>query len=578
MAPQTTLGGARPSTAPGVGAGTLADRRPLVDRMSPAQRTAVAIGILVVTFALPLHGLLRNQGPPMEEGFMLVFPEMVMNGKVPNRDFLHLYGPGSLWVLAAVFEVVGVSLTAERLIGLAQQVGLVLAVFTIARQWGRTVAVACGVISALIIIPPIGLTALAWVGAVALGLWSLHLAWWARVATDERGAGRAALGAGLLAGASLLYRPDLIVALALGGAVVLWGMRAPLVRRVLTGGAIGVSPYLVHLVMAGPGNAVRGMVLDPVLRLRGGRSLPVPPSPHELQGFLQRAGDMEPFGWPLPMLPTPAQITLWFFLLPLSVLVLLVVGVVLARRHPGSRQSIALLAAAAFSLGMLPQAVQRADSTHLAWVGCVPMALLPIAGVELLRRLRPSLSPRRRGALAGGAVLVAVVLLLPAFTARSYSDAVAQTFGIHRLAFPITHEGRTFYYGRPDVARALPPLLTEIERITEPGDRLFVGTSDLRFTPYNDSFIYYLLPHLEVATYYVELDPGVANAEGSRLADDLASADVVVLTRVWDDWDEPNDARVPGSDEPNRVLREQFCTVDVYGDLYELLERCPPAS
>jgi hypothetical protein len=222
----------------------------------------------------------------------------------------------------------------------------------------------------------------------------------------------------------------------------------------------------------------------------------------------------------------------------------------------------------------MPQAMQRADSTHLAWVSCVPMALLPIAGVELLRGWRPSLRPRARGALAGGAVLLAVLLLLPAFTGRAYSDAVAQTFGIHRLAFPITHEGRTFYYGRPDVARALPPLLAEVERITEPGDRLFVGTSDLRFTPYNDSFIYYLLPQLEVATYYVELDPGVANAEGSGLAEDVASADVVILTRVWDDWDEPNDARIPGSDEPNRVLQEQFCSVAVYEELYELLERC----
>lgn len=35
---------------------------------------------------------------PMEEGFMLGFPELVLNGQVANRDFLHLYGPSSLWV------------------------------------------------------------------------------------------------------------------------------------------------------------------------------------------------------------------------------------------------------------------------------------------------------------------------------------------------------------------------------------------------------------------------------------------------------------------------------------------------
>ena len=102
-----------------------------------------------------------------------------------------------------------------------------------------------------------------------------------------------------------------------------------------------------------------------------------------------------------------------------------------------------------------------------------------------------------------------------------------------------------------------------------------MGTSDLRKTPYNDSFIYYLLPDLEVATYYVEMDPGVANREGSGMAEDLASADVVVLTSVWDAWDEPNDARIVGSDESNDVLRAQFCSVGTYEGLYELLRRCP---
>src|SRR5437868_14564750 len=85
---------------------------------------AVAVGLL-----LPLRGLLRAPGPPMEEGFMLVFPERVLHGDVPNLDFLHLYGPGSLWALAAVFKVFGTSLWTERLAGYVQQIGLVTAVF-----------------------------------------------------------------------------------------------------------------------------------------------------------------------------------------------------------------------------------------------------------------------------------------------------------------------------------------------------------------------------------------------------------------------------------------------------------------
>ena len=38
---------------------------------------------MLSAFLLPLRGLLRAQGPPMEEGFMLVFPELVLHGAIP---------------------------------------------------------------------------------------------------------------------------------------------------------------------------------------------------------------------------------------------------------------------------------------------------------------------------------------------------------------------------------------------------------------------------------------------------------------------------------------------------------------
>ena len=87
--------------------------------LSSRQKTALVLIGLGLLFLLPLRGLLRAQGPPMEEGFMLVFPERVLHGDIPNKDFLHLYGPGSLWVLAAIYKVFGTQLVDERLFGLA---------------------------------------------------------------------------------------------------------------------------------------------------------------------------------------------------------------------------------------------------------------------------------------------------------------------------------------------------------------------------------------------------------------------------------------------------------------------------
>src|SRR5439155_26652319 len=177
--------------------------------------TIVAVLILLALFLLPLRGLLRAQGPPMEEGFMLTFPQRVLRGEVPNADFLHLYGPGSLWVLAGFFKTFGDALATERTVGLLQQMGLVFGVFMLARHWGRTLAAFAGFIALIIIVPPLGLVALAWVGAVALGLWALWFGLEARrlLPYEPVKARRYAVLSGLLAGLALLYRPDLVLAL-----------------------------------------------------------------------------------------------------------------------------------------------------------------------------------------------------------------------------------------------------------------------------------------------------------------------------------------------------------------------------
>ena len=69
----------------------------------PQRATLLAVGAVLAVVALPLRGLYLSTGSSMEEGFMIVFPMRVLAGDVPNVDFLHLYGPFSLHVLAGVF-------------------------------------------------------------------------------------------------------------------------------------------------------------------------------------------------------------------------------------------------------------------------------------------------------------------------------------------------------------------------------------------------------------------------------------------------------------------------------------------
>ena len=240
---------------------------------------------------------------------MLVFPHLLQEGRIPNVDFLHLYGPGSLDLLALWYWVFGYTLEAERTFGLLQHVGIIFGMYALTRAWGRVVAVGASWITAVLIMTPIGLSALAWHGALALALWSIVFA----VRAVYTGRRSNWVIAGLLAGIALTFRPDL--ALAIGAALLspLWVHRATAWKPLLIGAAIGLIPMFVHLAVAGPWNVFEGIFLDPVFRLRAGRELPRPPSWNMIDGALQAAAEGLPPWWRFPALNASKQLFLWFF-------------------------------------------------------------------------------------------------------------------------------------------------------------------------------------------------------------------------------------------------------------------------
>ena len=94
------------------------------------------------------------------------------------------------------------------------------------------------------------------------------------------------------------------------------------------------------------------------------------------------------------------------------------------------------------------------------------------------------------------------------------------------------------------MAAALNELIVDLDELSEPGDRIVVGPADLSRTIYSDVAVYYLFPELVPATYFIEMDPGLADAAGSGLAEDIESADWLVLTNFWTGWIEPNASAV----------------------------------
>lgn len=535
----------------------------------------VVVGVLV---AIPLRGLYRFTGGTMEEGFMLYFPELLGEGLVPNVDFLHLYGPGSLHALLGWYELFGYSLPAERTFGLIQHLGIIFGLFALARAWGRTAATAVASLSVFYVLTPVALTAMAWNGGLALTLWAavfalrgLHLG----AAGARR---RAWIVAGVLGGLALSFRPDLGLTLALVLGWFLW--REAQSRRPLAIGLVaGLLPMWVHLVMAGPVNAFEGMFVDPVFRLRAGRELPRPPSWSRLDGGLQAVAEEIPPWWRLPHFAASHTLFLWFMLMILGTLALAAFAIWLRRSGRATPRSTVLLAVALISVGILPQALQRPDSAHLNWVTCVSFPFAVIAVAEAISWWRPRWD-RRRAVTAGIVTALTVTFAFTAlFTFRYY--LLHTRIGLEQVASPfkVQRGDRYFYLGDYEAYVAVQAAVDELAARAQPGDRLLVGPLDLRRTWYSDVFIYWLLPELEPATYYIEMDPGLANAEGSSLADDVASADFVILTGLWAGWMEPNESMDFGSDAPNRVLAEQFCVVDRWEDDQAVLyQRCDRAS
>jgi hypothetical protein len=144
------------------------------------------------------------------------------------------------------------------------------------------------------------------------------------------------------------------------------------------------------------------LVAEPVRDLRPGRELPRPPSFGKVDGALQAVveGPLDAPWWRFPALSANHQLFFWFWLVVVLALGVPLATWLLVRRHGPSPARTALFVGSLFGLGMLGQAMQRPDSTHLAWGSCITFALL----VPLLRLLHTHAHPPR-SRVSGGARL-----------------------------------------------------------------------------------------------------------------------------------------------------------------------------
>jgi len=232
-----------------------------------SQRTFLIGSFVFVLLLLPFIPAFEKSGTPMDEGSLLVYPELILKGQLPYRDFETFYGPANLWVLSAAYAGFGPSIFTERAVGLTYRVLTLLAIFALVQRWDTTLAAGCTIVTGLLLLP-IFLGAYAWIGGATCALWSIWM-----IAKPES-ACRCFLG-GILAGLALLFRVDLGPAVIASALPLFLLVRAARRWGYLGGAALALLPLGWLTVAAGPKEILNNLLLFPVIYSSPARHLPI---------------------------------------------------------------------------------------------------------------------------------------------------------------------------------------------------------------------------------------------------------------------------------------------------------------
>src|SRR6266576_7263388 len=146
----------------------------LRSRASAATIEALSVALLLTALLFFYRPAFYIAGSRMDEAVLLVFPELLLHGKVPYRDIETFYGPANLWILAATFRFFGATVEIERIVGLTYRFALFAALYLAVRRWGKAAAIGVVLIAAFALLP-LGSVANAWIKALALAVVSTAL-------------------------------------------------------------------------------------------------------------------------------------------------------------------------------------------------------------------------------------------------------------------------------------------------------------------------------------------------------------------------------------------------------------------
>lgn len=261
-----------------------------------------------------------------DEFGLLVYPNLILHGRIPNRDFFTPYGPGTFWPISLVFLATeSPSIAAIRGIGLAYHVLLALGVRAAVKHTNESLmnVAGCmaGLLSAGLLLIPYG-----WLIALGAVLWSMS--------QMER---ERFLFAGFAGGLACIIRPEFILVVLVTNGFRIRNSRC--LFRFTLGLVIGTLPLAWHVIIVGPQLFTDAFLYRLLVNTRLGL-------PYRDPGMA-------------------------------AALLVLFAAVLFLCWLAARRRTNQVLSHAALAISLLPQVLQRTDREHVLFVAVavVPLAL-----------------------------------------------------------------------------------------------------------------------------------------------------------------------------------------------------------
>lgn len=435
--------------------------------MSKQNLFLIPLFIITAIYYLPIINLPLG---PLDEAFILVGAEKILNGQIPHKDFSSEYPLGQISMLAALFKVFGVTVMTERVYDIVIKSLLSLSIFLIIRFFTSNGTALLGWLMSLIWLQHVSLPAYPVYPCLLLIFISVYfLLIHMKVQKNYY-----VILSALFIVLAILFRHDLGGYAAIAITIVLIVSRItgvqswnPLVLFIASGVLAGL-PLMIYFFM----NSALGYLYDDLILL--------PLTMSKSQVF------------PYPSL---SRWNLPFYVFPLVILTGAISSVFLIIRKKDDTTAHAILLISLLGIFFFNQARWRSDTAHLIPVALTGMMLAPVLLYTLIKRL--SLNAR-------SSRIVFVLFII--FFAITLSKPMAV---IKRLL--TTTNGYIVKNVSPDFERAkywsirkdIRDTVAYVKENTLKDDYIYVGVKNHDKFNFNEVLIYFLSERDCASRYYV---------------------------------------------------------------------------